>query len=124
MSRLQLVCQACWQPIEHGHLGIDTQVIAAYQAAEAARGKVESADDLLDSVTAGPAAPQWVTHCETCEPNTCGYCIEADQLRTYKDLVRWTGHLMGKTWFASSDWNHMLEQITAGQDRRFREVAP
>lgn len=124
MSRLQVLCQVCWQPIERGHLGIDTQKVAAFQAAEAARGKVETADDLLETLKAGPEVPQWMTHCGRCEPNTCGYCIEVSQLRTYKDLVRWTAHLMGKTWFAVTDWDHMLDGIARGQDRRFREVAP
>ncbi len=122
MSRLQLICQICWRPIEQGHLGIDTAVIADYQAAEAARTASPAEGESLEALLADPEPPTWVTHCEGCEPNTCGYCIQVSQLRTYKDLLRWTGHLMGKTWFAASDWNHMLEEVAEGRDRRFREV--
>lgn len=125
MSRLQLVCQVCWQPIEFGHLGIDTAAVAKYQAAEAAR-KAQPAGDEPDDALSALEPLTWVTHCEGCEDglsNTCGYCIQVSQLRTYKDLVRWTGHLMGKTWFAATDWNHMLEKIAEGRDRRFREVS-
>lgn len=126
MSRLQLVCQVCWQPIEFGHLGIDTAAVAAYQAAEAARKARPAGDEPDDALSTTLEPLTWVTHCEGCEdrlPNTCGYCIQVSQLRTYKDLVRWTGHLMGKTWFAATDWNHMLEEVAEGRDRRFREVA-
>lgn len=123
MSQLQLICQTCRRPIEEGHLGIDTQAVATYQAAaaawEAAHGDAGTLDDLLTH----PEGPEWTAHCAACEPNTCGYCIQAGELTTYKGLVKWTAHLMGKTWFAATDWDHMLESLVHGTDTRIREVS-
>lgn len=123
MSQLQLVCQLCWRPIEHGHLGIDTQALHTYRDAveewkAANPGDAGTMGSLLDH----PEQVPWVTHCDRCEPNTCGYCIQVDELRTYQDLVRWTAHLMEKSWLASTDWSELLEKVAAGTDKRLRRA--
>lgn len=124
MSELIVVCQTCGQKIEAGHLGIDTAALAAYRAAmEEWETNHPDGADLMDLVIGGPELVRWVTHCEECEPNTCGYCIEVAQLRTYKDLIKWTAHLMEKTWLADTDWRILLQDVAAGQDQRVREVA-
>ncbi|MFD1546945.1 hypothetical protein [Nonomuraea guangzhouensis] len=104
-------------------MGIDTQVIAEYQAAMAGRKAIESAGEFVEDLLAGPVEPAWTAHCNACESNTCGYTIESGDLRTYKDLVKWTAHLMGKTWFAATGWDHMLESLIQGTDTRIREVS-
>lgn len=125
MSQLIAVCQVCWTQIEHGHLGIDTQALTAYRAAveewkAANPGDAGTLGSLLDH----PEQVSWVTHCERCEPNTCGYCIQVAELRTHRDLIRWTSHLMGKAWLADTDWDELLEKVAAGTDTRLREVKP
>lgn len=123
MSQLTLICQTCGKPA--GHLGVDVGAVVVYRQAvnewmAANPGGVGTMDSLMDH----PEQVPWTAHCDACEPNTCGYCIQGDELRTYKDLVRWTGHLMGKSWLDATDWDELLEKVAAGTDKRLCEVKP
>ena len=126
MSQLIFICQACGTPIEnlHGHLGIDVTALAEYRAA-AREWDAANPDGsgTMASLLDHPAQVTWTTHHEACEPNTCGYCIQVDQIRDLKSLIKWTAHLMGKAWLADSDWDHLLEKIADGTDSRVR-IAP
>lgn len=122
MRQLTLICQTCGKPIDEGHLGIDTQPVTAYEAAAVAWEAEHGDAGPLAELLTHPEEPQWAAHCEACEPDTCGYCIQAGELATYKGLIKWTAHLMGKSWFAHTDWDDMLEKLTHGTDRRIREV--
>lgn len=124
MQELTVVCQTCGKIVEQGHLGVDVGAVAAYrQAVNEWNALNPGGAGTLGSLMEHPEQVAWTAHCEACEPNTCGYCIQADQLRTYKDLARWSAHLMGKTWLDATDWDELLEQVVAGKDKRVREVA-
>lgn len=124
MSRIQLICQMCWRQVEQGHLGVDTVALTTYrEALKEWQDNHPDGADLMDLVMGGPELVKWAIHCEECESNACGYCIASGQLRTYKDLVRWTAHLMEKSWLADTDWRFLLQDVAAGKDRRIREVA-
>lgn len=123
MPSLIAVCQVCSTRIERGHLGIDTTALNAYrEAVEEWKAANPGDAGTMASLLEHPEQVPWVTHCERCEPNTCGYCIQVDELETYQDLIRWTSHLMGKSWLADTDWDELLEKVAAGTDTRLREA--
>jgi hypothetical protein len=126
MSQLIATCQICGTRIESGHLGINTVALGEYREAVEQWNAANpvGAGTLGSLIDDHPEQVPWETHCDQCEPNTCGYCIQVDELRTAQDLLRWTSHLMGKAWLASTDWDELLEKVAAGTDTRLREVSP
>lgn len=123
MQELIAVCQICATRIKVGHLGIDTAALHTYRdAVEAWKAANPGDAGTMGSLMDYPEQVSWVTHCERCEPNTCGYCIQVAELRTYQDLIKWTSHLMDKSWLASTDWSQLLEQVAAGTDPRLRKA--
>lgn len=122
MPKLVLICQSCRSPITIGHLGVDIGALAGYRAAveqwEADNPGAGPMGALLDL----PEQVAWQAHCEKCDPHACGYSIQSAELATYKGLLKWTAHLMGKAWLADTDWDELLEQVVDGTDERLREV--
>lgn len=57
-------------------------------------------------------APWRVVHdqCEP-EPEAAIYDIDIAQFQTYRDVLKWTAHLMGKTWFRFTNWESVIGRI-------------
>jgi hypothetical protein len=63
---------------------------------------------LLDELLAMPdTRSRWrVTH-DGCEPGE-GYRIAVERIRTWPAYLHWTAHLMGKGWFAGTNWDDLI----------------
>lgn len=42
------------------------------------------------------------------------YGIDIEQLRTHEDVLRWTAHLLEKTWLANSNWDAIIRSTVKG----------
>ncbi len=77
----------------------------------------------IGTLTELPDETPWrVHHIQGCDPGPAGnsYSIEISRVRTFADLLRWTGHLAGKNWLESTDWMELIQSVAAGTDRRLR----
>ncbi|MCR6488377.1 hypothetical protein M8542_36660 [Amycolatopsis sp. OK19-0408] len=105
---LLAVCQICLQLIADG----DGAVWCRPEAATAERGdrgdqETWSSFTLEEMLAAPDERVHWrVTH-ERCEPAT-GYLIAVERIRTWPAYLHWTAHLMGKGWFASTNWDDLI----------------
>ena len=50
----------------------------------------------------------WHFHHDHCLPTAAVYGIDVETVRTERGILRWTLHLMGKSWFADSDWSRVI----------------
>jgi hypothetical protein len=53
-----------------------------------------------------PGPVRWQALHTSCDPDLEreDYFIEVDRIRTAEDALRWTAHLMPKTWLHRTDW--------------------
>ncbi len=62
---------------------------------------------LIELLASPDSRVRWrVTH-ESCEPDA-GYRIEVERIRTWPAYLHWTAHLMGKGWFADTNWDDLI----------------
>lgn len=57
----------------------------------------------------------WRTQHDKCLPTSSVYGIDVETLRTHRDVLRWTHHLMSKNWFVDSTWAGVLSSIVWGR---------
>lgn len=126
MSELIAICAACNHPVGagRGHLGIDMQALRTYREAAEQWNADHPEASTMAALLHHPELVSWVVHHETCEPNTCGYCIPVAEISTFKGLIKWTGHLMEKAWLTDTDWNSLLTDAADGTDKRLRPAPP
>lgn len=51
---------------------------------------------------------KWVASHNKCSGDDDHYYIPLSEFTCVDDLLTWTAHLMGKSWFADSDWDKYL----------------
>lgn len=114
-AELALICRGCKRPVddEDGSLRVTYAAIEQYRKAEQqwqARN-LGMAVDLAELLT-GPDEARWLAYHDRCDPEAGigAYQIDAEHLSTWRDLARWTAHLMGKNWFAWTDWDELLRE--------------
>lgn len=71
----------------------------------------ESAEQQLARWSAGGHWRAYHYECQA-EDDDDGYAIELAKLRTHRNLVAWTAHLMAKKWFPFTDWRAVLTHFT------------
>lgn len=77
----------------------------------------------LDEVFAHPANVSWLIHHYACEPDeAASYQIGVEQVRTWRQLVEWTSHLMEKNWLAETNWAALLGSAARGTDPQIKGV--
>lgn len=121
MSELAAMCGECKTPIGagEGHLGIDVLALAAYRAAAAEwQAANPSGVGTMGSLLDHPEQVPWKLHHFRCEASPCGYGISVEEITSFKSLVKWTAHLMGKGWLGETDWDELLEQVAEGAGDR------
>ncbi|MCW2898787.1 MAG: hypothetical protein JWO67_1052 [Streptosporangiaceae bacterium] len=70
-----------------------------------------------------PAVAVWMIGHDRCRPpESEGYHIAVEQVRTWRDLLRWTAHLMPKTWLPDTNWGSVIGAAAEGRDRRIVAV--
>ena len=50
----------------------------------------------------------WRVQHDRCLPDTAVYGVDVDYIRDKAGIRRWTEHLMGKNWFADTNWGHVI----------------
>lgn len=53
----------------------------------------------------------WHLGCDP-DPESNGYAVGVEALRTYADLLRWTAHLVDKDWLKNTSWLDLIKEIT------------
>ena len=126
---LRAVCDGCGAAVgdEDGLLYVDHNEVRAVQEAHKAwhRPRDEEAltlEELLDHP--GPAC--WQVRRTAClvTAEHAVYGIAVERVRTWRHLVGWTAHLMGKPWLPATDGDELLEQTAAHSTRRLVPVVP
>lgn len=128
MPDMRFTCDECKKPIPSldGHIYVlmhDVEV--AEIAAPALReefstelpggGRAYSGADLLRMPD---KTARWRTVHDTCTPaeHENIYSIDLSRIDTYEKALHWTGHLMGKTWLASTNWGAVIRRMTKDID--------
>lgn len=121
---LVLICHLCRESIEGdtGALRVTFAELAEHRQREA-EWKASHAGELVDltDMLLAPEDVHWRAYHDRCDPDfeQSSYQIDAMKLRTWRDLARWTAHLMGKNWFPFTDWDDLLREA-AGEWRAVR----
>lgn len=126
---LEFICDLCGRPVENGcgSLYVSFGELHAHRHAMADWKSANEPGAALNIVAMlhlpGPAP--WRIHHDTCRPAEVGdgYHIDIERVRTWRDLVRWTAHLMEKNWLPDTDWRVLLGNAADARDRRIVELA-
>jgi hypothetical protein len=130
MTELTLICETCAFPIsgDTGCLYVLMSDLAAYQeehqawrAASTRGGAVSTAELMLL-----PLPVPWRTSHDKCRTDRDeeAYEIDAVRITCWAKVAHWTAHLMEKTWIQSTDWKHLLRELSGEAPvRRIRVVA-
>lgn len=118
-ERIVWNCEVCGHPIEdvQGYLTVSYRDIRLHEEgwAEFKRRKSEEAGSSwvfysvleLDEV---PHRAAWKALHRYCDPNpdSNDYWFDVERIRTYREVIGWTAHLMGKKWILHTTWNELL----------------
>lgn len=123
---LDFMCDTCGRPVEDGDgaLYVSLAAIRQNRAEQAEWEKTRPRHGAMDVATLMmmPRTIPWHIHHDRCAPTTEDvYDICVERVRTWRDLVRWTGHLMGKNWLASTSWASLIESAAYGNSGRIVE---
>jgi hypothetical protein len=123
---LILICDACCKPVpDRGYLCVRYEDIHRYRQE---RGAWEQAHPghahLVSELLTLPDPITWRAYHMRCDPwpDRDAYQIDAEQLRTWQQLARWTADLMAKNWLADSDWKSLLRELADGTGTRIAAV--
>ncbi|WP_157437790.1 hypothetical protein [Actinoplanes subtropicus] len=118
------VCDLCARTVapSDGHLWVDDRDLAQVQRLTAAwEAEHPDAEPIqVSNLVTRPQPARWhVTH-TTCDavPRSSGYSIELTRIQTFRDLVGWTAHLMGKNWLQHTDWDDLIANALGAGDGR------
>jgi hypothetical protein len=107
-------CHQCGGPIADGagYIFISGKGIELYEEALKAwetenPGPTYGIYDLASM----PERPKWLATHTDCQPDNQHYEIAVDEFRTPADVIKWTVHLMGKAWLASTAWQDLLNRV-------------
>lgn len=104
MNDLTLICETCRFPV-HGDTGC---IYAAFREMRTPSGAI-----------------RWRTSHYGCFAGGARdtYEIGSERIATWRQLIWWTAHLMEKNWFARSDWDDLLREISGEEPPRRIRVA-
>lgn len=109
-------CQHCHGPIADGTGWITIERSDAYQHAREVkewRASLESPHYITGAELRDlPDKPRWnITH-STCDEveDVTDYTIAIERIRTERDLLSWSAHLLGKTWIQHTDWDRVIRK--------------
>lgn len=124
---LDFICDVCGHPVEDGHGSLYLR-FAQLNETRNARADWEATNPpgqalSLSSILMSPGLAPWLIHHDACRPNEAdGYHIDVERVRSWRDLVRWTAHLMDKNWLPDTDWRVLLGNAAYARDRRIVEL--
>ncbi|MEW6473029.1 MAG: hypothetical protein AB1679_12230 [Actinomycetota bacterium] len=110
-------CDACGEPIAdgEGYLEVSvTEANAVRQAWKDARKAKQRESGCVvwsgGELAAMPDQAPWMAWHSRCDPNPdgSGYWFWVERCRTAAQLLDWTAHLAGKSWFKHTSWTSLL----------------
>lgn len=109
MTDLTLICELCSRPIHSG----DGCLYALHSDINRA-----GRDDTFE-------APWHTGHFIHPEVRAVSaYAIGASEIQAWPHVARWTAHLMEKGWFALTDWDELMRELSGeSAPRRIRALA-
>lgn len=115
MNDLVLICETCRLPVrgDTGSLYVRlAEVNAARQADREWRAPGTALD--ISRLLAVPEDIRWRTAHDACRNDRGEACYEIDapQIAIWPHAARWTAHLMSTSWFALSDWDALLRELS------------
>lgn len=122
---LDFICDVCGRPVEDGDGALYVRHVDIVRArsdrAEWEKTRGDGPIDIVSLLTLGAPAP-WLIHHDACAPaDANGYDISVEQVRTWRALLRWTAHLMGKTWLPVTNWATVIGDAAEGRSSRIAE---
>lgn len=126
MTDLAAICERCREAIGDGagYLCVRYEDINRCQREQAEWEQVHPGDMHTGSeLMTYPDGITWRAYHARCDPwpEKGAYQIDVEQVRSWRQLVSWTSHLMAKNWLADSDWDELLRELA--DDRGTRLVA-
>jgi hypothetical protein len=130
VNDLTLICETCNFPVtgDSGSLYVTYADIHTHEAAETEWEERHPAGTAIDitELLEHPGDIHWRTGHDRCRADRDLDCYEIDdvQICSWPQLARWTAHLMGKNWFALTDWDDLLRELSGeARSRRIRVAA-
>lgn len=116
-AAIQWTCDVCTYPIEdsRGAVWLSWEDLNR-SLPDRRQPRVRTAIDVMSA----PDGPRWrITHDSCVHPTDLegGYWIAVEELRTDRDLLSWTAHLMEKNWLYETNWDQVL-RVVAHTDRQ------
>jgi len=123
---LEYICDYCGGPIEDrkGCLEVFFSDIHSYRHAQQEWQQVHGdGPHTISQLLQLPSHVPWRLHHYTCNPHRVdGYDIDVAKVRTWRDLVRWTAHLLEKNWLALTDWHQVIRAAAERRSGRIKEL--
>jgi hypothetical protein len=125
---LDFICDACSRPVADGQgsLYVNFGELGARRTAKAEWEASRDPSGALDimGLLGLPGLATWHIHHDGCRPEGADdYDIAVERIRTWRDLCRWTAHLMEKNWLVETDWRVLLGNAANSRDRRIVALA-
>lgn len=114
MSTIVWPCRVCGDPIADGtgYLHVPADEL---HAADERRRRIEEAKQgdpfwTVEELREREATAPWLAHHRDCDPNPGAgdYWIPVERVRTARDVLARTAHLLGKEWLPATDWPRIL----------------
>lgn len=95
--------------ISHVAIAAQAENVEAWEAKRT--GLVMSFTEFLER----PEPVKWQVHHEACDPDeeehASDYAISLHELRTPRQMLRWSADLMGKSWIGETDLTEIMRRI-------------
>lgn len=122
---LDFICDVCGRPVDDGQGALYVSYADIHKArsdrAEWEKTRGAGAIDIVSMLTMGAPAPWQIQHDRCGAASVDAYDISVEHVRTWRALLKWTAHLMAKTWLPSTNWASVMESAAEGRDRRIVE---
>lgn len=114
MNDLALICETCRLPVAGDTGSLYVRLAEVNAARQASRRPTAGTALDITLLLAVPEDIRWRTAHDSCRDDRDEACYEIDapQIATWPHAARWTAHLMSKSWFALSDWDALLRELS------------
>jgi hypothetical protein len=113
MTMIVWRCDRCKWPIRNGQgwLTISYGDMRKYRRARK-RWKEKNPGPFIEgtALMRMPGCARWCAwhkRCDRTMDHSC-YTVRIEEVRTERQLLEWTAQLIGKTWFADTDWEQVI----------------